>query len=172
MKTLNKVLSEIYGDRPVKGGEAKFVKKHQKSDPKLAADRNGNKGGLPFKAKTKAIERSPKHGYDTGQDKSVYEDHDPVNRADYLKHHDRAVQALVELLDHLKKHKKFLEKHSEDDDSMVRHPNYDMKSLARQLEDVSSNAQDTLRTSDQSKLNTPVSATASPKKYISGSKYG
>lgn len=179
MKTLNSILGEVYGDRPVKGGELKFVKKHERSDPKLAADRNGNKGDMPFKAKgVKPIERSKnRHGYDTGQDKGVYEDHDPHSRQEYLKHHSNAVSALEQILSHLQDHKKYLEKHSDKDDCMVRHPSYDMKAMARQLEDIGDTVRDNLRTSDNTQTDTvPQTLNATkpmkPKKYISGTKYG
>lgn len=77
MKTLNKVLSEIYGDRKIEGGEKSFVDKHVIKQFGVidGKDYAGNPvDGAPYKATNKYYKRSPRHGFDTGADAKVYED--------------------------------------------------------------------------------------------------
>lgn len=61
--------------QPKTSGEKSFVAKHViVKHP----DRNGNDDRVFKAAKTKVIKRSPRHGYDAGQDEKVYEDQQNV----------------------------------------------------------------------------------------------
>lgn len=102
--------------QPKTSGEKSFVAKHViVKHP----DRNGNDDRVFKAAKTKVIKRSPRHGYDAGQDEKVYEDQqnveedvqldESVAREHYIRHHNNALQHAKEIVKHLQTHSKLID---------------------------------------------------------------
>jgi len=140
MKTLNQILDEIYGDRPLEGGEKEFVDRHNQGGQFgviNGKDYAGNDiNGAPYKGTNKYYKRDAKHGYNSGADKAVYEDFDPTSKESYDAHHNRTISALKQLLVHLEDHKNNMKQHAKDKETMVTHPAMAMREVSSRAEDL------------------------------------
>ena len=144
-KTLNKLINEIYGDRPVKGPEKAFIDKHVITQFGVTSDGKdfaGNKvDGPPYKASNQTHTRFPRHGYDPGADKKVYEEHDEQAKKLYHQHKKEFIKHAMSAIDHIEKHGQTLDRLSGDDDWSVRHPYHIMKDFSRRMQDLTHDLQ-------------------------------
>lgn len=149
-KGLKESSVQPWGDRPIEGPEKKFLDKHTIIQALVTADGKDYAGndvnGPPYKGGVKAHTRFPRHGYDAGQDKKVYEAYNEAAKCDYDLHHERSVDALESLLKHLKGHKSILDKRSGNKTYQVNHPASSMKDYARRIEDLSTDLTHNLTT--------------------------
>lgn len=72
MKTIKDII-ELY--KPKSADEDRFVKKHV---IKKTEDANGNKDDVFNATNVKSVDRTPKHGYNPGEDEQVYEDYQEI----------------------------------------------------------------------------------------------
>lgn len=175
------------GFQPNSPAEKRFIEKHvilkHHEDEK---DVYGN-GPEFYKGKiVKYAERmKERHGYDVGTDHHYYEETEKDNdgllsedctdedrKKAWIHHHNEAMNWLKKIETRLSKHKKHIEKHENDEDSVVRHPVRHMRDIAAQLESFYHDKVTGLaHKDDHSDTDGSYPSVASkPKKFVHGTK--
>lgn len=177
MKTLNSLLAELYRPEPddQDNPETKFFDKHKVSQAlvKDGKDYAGNPvNGAPYKASNKYYKRSPKHGYDAGNDMKIYEEvGDDVNHQTHKEKLAHVKSQIKDIGDHIEAHEKFMKEHSRHPHSVVYHPAKAITHLASGLESLKIFARRQLKTSlpKLPKSNDRLYTNSKPKTYIHAS---